>query len=66
MSKTINMKQLISEVILHAPDIFSIIFATSYVEVKNRRSHGCRIVCFSYVHVLPEVQTIFQTKIKNN
>ena len=44
------------EVIFHALDVFSVIFATSYVEVKNRRSHGCRIVCFGYVHVLPEVR----------
>ena len=44
------------KVIFHALDVFSIIFATSYVEVKNRRSHRCRIVCFSYVHVLPEVR----------
>ena len=44
------------EVIFHALDVFSIIFATSYVEVKNRRSHGCCIVCFGYVHVLPEVR----------
>ena len=43
------------EVIFHTLDVFSIIFATSYVEVKNRRSHECRIVCFSYVHVLSEV-----------
>ena len=34
------------EVIFRALDIFSIIFATSYVEVKNRRSHGRRIVFF--------------------
>ena len=42
--------------IFHALDVFSIIFDTSYVEVKNRRSYGCRIVCFGYVHVLPEVR----------
>ena len=42
--------------IFHTLDEFSIIFATSYVEVKNRRSHGGHIVCFSYVDVLPEVQ----------
>ena len=41
--------------ICHAPDIFSIIFATSYVKVKNRRSQGRRIVCFGYVHA-PEVR----------
>ena len=44
------------EVILYALDVFSIIFATAFVEVKNRRSHGRRIVCFGYVHVLPEVR----------
>ena len=54
------------EVIFHALDVFSIIFATSYVEVKNRRSHGCRIVCFSYVHVLPEVRKSSKQKIRNN
>ena len=44
------------EVIFHALDVFSIIFATSYVEVKNRCTHGCHIVCFGYVHVSPEVR----------
>ena len=45
------------EVIFHDLDEFSIIFATVHVEVKNRRSHGRRIVCFGYVHVLAEVRT---------
>ena len=44
------------EVIFHALDIFSIIFTTNYVEVKNRLLHRRRIVCFGYVHVLPEVR----------
>ena len=44
------------EVIFHVLDVISIIFATSYVEVKNRRSHGRHIVCFGCVHVWPEVQ----------
>ena len=44
------------EVIFHALDIFSVIFATSYVEDKNRHSHGRRIVCFGNVQVLPEVR----------
>ena len=43
------------QVILHALDVFSVVFSTAFVEVKNRHSHGCRIVCFGYVHVLPEV-----------
>ena len=51
MSKTVNMKQRVSRGDFHALDVFSIIFATSYVEVNNRRSHECRIVCFGYVHV---------------
>ena len=35
MSKTVNMKQRVSrEVIFHALDVFSITFATVYVEVK--------------------------------
>ena len=44
------------EGIFHALDVFSIIFATSYVEVTNRHSHEHRIVCFGYVHVLPSKQ----------
>ena len=44
------------EVIFHALDVISIIFATSYVEDKNRRSHGRHIVCFGCVHVWPEVR----------
>ena len=45
------------EVIFHALNVFSIIFASVYVEVLNRRSHGRHIVCFGYVHVLAEVRT---------
>ena len=45
------------EVIFHALDVFSIKFASGYVEVLNRRSNGCHIVCFGYVHVLAEVRT---------
>ena len=45
-------------------DVFSVIFATSYVEVKNRCSHGCLIVCFGYVHVLPEVRKSSKQKSK--
>ena len=52
------------EVIFHALDVFSIIFATFYVEVKNRRSHGCRTVCFGYVHVLSEVRKSSKRKSK--
>ena len=52
------------EVIFHALDVFSIIFATSYVEVKNRRSHGCRFVCFGYVHLLPDVRKSSKRKSK--
>ena len=63
MSKTVNMKQRVSRGDFHALDIFSIIFATSYVEVKNRRSHGCRIVCFGYVHA-PEVRKSSKQKSK--
>ena len=51
------------EVIFHALDIFSIIFATSYVEVKNRRSHGRRIVFFGYVYA-PEVRKSSKPKSK--
>ena len=45
-------------VIFHALDIFSITFATAYVEVKNQLSHGHmrRIVCFGYVYALPELR----------
>ena len=58
MSKTVNMKQRVSRGdFFHAQDVFSIIFATAYVEVKNRHSHGRHIVCFGYVRVLPEVRT---------
>ena len=52
-------------VIFHALDVFSILFTISYVEVKNRRSHGCRIACFGYVHVITWDVKIFQTNIKN-
>ena len=45
------------EVIFHALDVFSIIFASVYVEVLNRRSYGRHIVCFGYVHVLVELRT---------
>ena len=45
------------EVIFHALDVFSVIFASVYVEVLSRRSHGRHIVCFGYVHVLAEVRT---------
>ena len=44
------------EVIFHALDIFSITFATAYVEVKTQLSQGRRIVCFGYVYVLTEVR----------
>ena len=58
------------EVIFHALDVFSVIFATVYVEVKVGH-----IVCFGYVHVLAEVLlrlctciswgvNVFQTTIK--
>ena len=50
MLKLINMKQRVS------PGDFSIIFATAFVEVKNWRLHGCCIICFDYVRVLPEVR----------
>ena len=41
MSKTVNMKQQLSRGdFFHALDVFSIILATVYVEVQNRRSHG--------------------------
>ena len=44
------------EVIFHALDVFSIIFASVYVEVLNRRSHRRHIVCFGYGHVLAECE----------
>ena len=44
------------EVIFHALDVFSITFATEYVEVKIQLSQERRIVCFGYVYVLTEVQ----------
>ena len=50
--------------IFSALDVFSIIFSTSYVEVNNRRSHGCCIVCFGYVHVLTEVRKSSKQKSK--
>ena len=63
MSKTVNMKQRVSwGWFFYALDVFSIIFATSYVEVKNRHSHGHGIVCFGYVHVLPEVRNSSKQK----
>ena len=43
------------EVIFHALDIFSITFATAYVEVKNWLLQGHCIVCFGYEYALPEV-----------
>ena len=52
------------KVICSALDVFSIIFATAYVEVENRHLHGCRTVCFGYVHIISA--KIFKTKIKNN
>ena len=64
MSKTVNMKQWVSRGDFHALDVFSIIFATSCVEVKNRRSHGYRIVCFGYVHLLPDVRKSSKRKSK--
>ena len=57
MSKTVNMKQRVSRGDLYALDVFSIVIATVYVEVLNRRSHGRHIICFGYVHVLAEVRT---------
>ena len=39
------------EVIFHTLDVFSIILATAFVEVKTQR-----ILYFGYVHVLPEVR----------
>ena len=45
------------EVIFQALDVFSIIFASVYVEVLNRRSYGRHIICFGYAHVLAEVRT---------
>ena len=47
ISKTVNKKEWVSRDDFSCP----IIFATSYVEVKIRRSHGRHIVCFGYVHV---------------
>ena len=41
-----------------ALDVFSIIFPTAYVEVKNQLSQGPRIVCYGYVYVLPEVRNL--------
>ena len=58
----VNMKYLV--VNFHALDVFSIIFATSYVEVKIQCSHGRRIVYFGYVHVLPEVRKSSKQKSK--
>ena len=52
------------EVIFHDLDVFSIIFATSYVEVKNQRSHRRSSVCFSYEHVLSEVRKSSKQKSK--
>ena len=56
MSKMVNMKQRVSWGEFSCLHVFSIIFATAYVEVKCRCSQGSRIVCFGYVHVLPEVR----------
>ena len=56
MSKTVNTKQRVSRGDFHALDIFSIIFASVYVEVLNQRSHGRHIVCFGHVYVLAEVR----------
>ena len=56
MSKTVNMKQRVSRGDFSCPRCIFYYICYFYVEVKNRRSHGCRIVCFGYVHVLPEVR----------
>ena len=54
----VNLKQRVSRSdFFHALDVFSIIFATAYVDVKNRYSPGRNIVCFGYVSVLLEVHT---------
>ena len=42
------------EVIFYALDVFCIIFASA--KIKNRHLQGRRVVCFGYVHVLPELQ----------
>ena len=63
MSKMVNMKQRVSRG--DALDIFSITFATVYVEVKTRPWQGHRIICFGYVYVLTGAK-IFQTMVKNN
>ena len=52
------------EMIFHALDVFSIIFATSYIGVENQRSHEGRIVCFGNVPVLPEVRKSSKQKSK--
>ena len=57
MLKTVNTKQRVSRGDFSCPRLFSIIFASVYVEVLNLRSHGRHIVCFGYVHALAEVQT---------
>ena len=42
--------------IFHTLDVFSITFATTFVELKNQLSQECRIVCFGYVYALAGVQ----------
>ena len=65
VSKTVNLKQRVSRRdFFRALDVFSIIFATAYVDVKNRYSHGRHIVCFGYVRVLPEVRTSAKQQLK--
>ena len=56
VSKTVNMKQRVSRGDFSCPRLYSITFATEYVEVKTRLSQERRIVCFGYVYVLTEVQ----------
>ena len=60
MSKTVNMKQWVhvhvSRGDFSCPRVFSITFATAYVEIKNQLLQGRCIVCFGYVYALPQVR----------
>ena len=57
MSKTVNMKQRVSRGDFLCPRRIFYYICYCLCRSKNRRSHGRRIVCFGYIHVLAEVRT---------
>ena len=57
MSKTVNMKQRVSRGDFLCPRRIFYYICYCLCRSKNRRSHGRRVVCFGYIHVLAEVRT---------